>query len=169
MSDYSFMKSGFNMVDNGDQEDMEQNVTVLIATFMTEGVKHAARYVDHHKTRDVITPEDIKRGMMLEVFLFNNRPDLLEKTDEIKKLIYEDEEDEEDEEEEEEDDEEEDDEEARFLAHEDEENIKFSENGCDCAICKCLNTIYTRWEKWTPNSPFETIIKRNIDKIDFSK
>ena len=138
MSDYSFMKSGFNMVDNGDQEDMEQNVTVLIATFMTEGVKHAARYVDHHKTRDVITPEDIKRGMMLEVFLFNNRPDLLEKTDEIKKLIYEDEEEEEEEEEvevevtdngeEEEDDEEEDDEEARFLAHEDEENIKFSEN-----------------------------------------
>ena len=59
------MKSGFNMVDNGDQEDMEQNVTVLVATFMTEGVKHAARYVDHHKTRDVITPEDIKRGMVL--------------------------------------------------------------------------------------------------------
>ena len=87
MSDFSFMKSGFNMLESND-ENMEQNVTVLVATFMTEGVKHAAHYIKHHKTRDVITPEDIKRGMMLEVFLFNNRPDLLERTDEIKALIY---------------------------------------------------------------------------------
>ena len=86
--DYSFMKSGFNMVDSDDVEEMEQNVIVLVATFMNEGVKHAAYYLNHHPTRSVITSEDIKRGMMLEVFLFQNRPDLLERTDEIKALIY---------------------------------------------------------------------------------
>ena len=158
MSDFSFMKSGFNMLQSSD-DNMEQNVTVLVATFMTEGVKHAAHYIKHHKTRDVITPEDIKRGMMLEVFLFNNRPDLLERTDEIKALIYD--------REESEDNGEEDEDGEEFMASEDEENIEFSENDCECAICKCMNTIYKRWEKWTPNSPFEVIIKRNIDKIEF--
>ena len=41
----------------------------------------------------------------------------------------------------------------------------FTENDCECAICKCMNTIYTRWEKFIPSSPLEQIIKTNIDKI----
>ena len=36
----------------------------------------------------MVTIEDIKRAMMLELFLFNKRPDLLEKTKEIKDEIY---------------------------------------------------------------------------------
>ena len=41
----------------------------------------------------------------------------------------------------------------------------FTENDCSCPICKCMNTIYTRWEKFVPSSPLEQIIKTNIDKI----
>ena len=154
MSDYSFMKSGFNNLVSNDTEDLEQNVTILVATFATEGLKHATRYITHHKTRNKITAEDIKRGMMLEVFLFNNRPDLLDKFDEIKALIAEEEDEEEDEDEDDDDDDDDDDEE-----------VDFTENDCECAICKCMNTIYTRWENFSPSTPLEQIIKTNIDKI----
>ena len=164
MSDYSFMKTGFNA--NQDQqdtnEDIEKDVITLVSTFATEGLKHAARYVEHHVTRTGITPEDIKRAMMLEVFLFNNRPDLLEKFEEIKELIYND------------------DEEYNNtddlvdrltddltddLTDEIMVDDEFSVNNCDCAICTCMTTIYTRWARWTPVTPMDIILKNSIDKI----
>lgn len=151
MSDYSFMKSGFSNIVSNDTEDVEKNVTIFIATFTSEGLKHATRYITHHKTRDIITSKDIKRGMMLEMFLFNNRPDLLVKFEEIKLLINEDEDDE--------------DEDEDNSQEKDEEEVEFTENNCECAICKCMNTIYTRWEKYIPTTPLETIIKKNIDMI----
>ena len=166
MSDYSFMKSGFNMVDTGESEDMQKNVVVMVSTFSNEGLKHAAYYVNHHPTRDYITPEDIKRGMMLEVFLFSNRPDLLDRMEEIKAIIYGEDSEEENSEEEDEN-KEESDEDEEDAAHDD-QSQKFTPNSCDCAICKCMNTIYNRWGKWTPSTPFETIIKANIDKIPTS-
>jgi hypothetical protein len=144
------MNSGFSNIVSNNTEDVEKNVTIFIATFASEGLKHATRYITHHKNRDIITSEDIKRGMMLEMFLFKNRPGLLDKFEEIKLLINE--EDEEDEEKYEEEDEEED-------------EVEFTENNCECAICKCMNTIYTRWEKYIPTTPLETIIKNNIDMI----
>lgn len=160
MSDYSFMKSGFNMVETGESEDMQKNVVAMVSAFSNEGLKHAAYYVKHHQTRDYITPEDIKRGMMLEVFLFNNRPDLLDRMEEIKSIIYGEDSEGEDSENEDENKEESD---------EDEEpSQNFTPNSCDCAICKCMNTIYNRWEKWTPSTPFETIVKEYIDKIPTS-
>ena len=149
MSDYSFMKSGFNNLVTQQDENFEQNITVLISTFASEGLKHASRYVSHHKTRYLITPEDIKRGMMLEVFIFKNRPDLVDKFDEILQIISQESDSDEDEEEE--------------IEERSEET--FTENDCSCPICKCMNTIYTRWEKFVPSSPLEQIIKTNIDKI----
>ena len=156
--DYSFMKSGFNMVASSDYDEaeMQQNIVVLVSTFMTEGVKHASYYLDHHPTRNVITPEDIKRGMMLEVFLFQNRPDLLQRTDEIKALIY----NSDDADDADDADSDDDDEDVDVDV-----DVEFSENGCECAICKCMNNIYTRWANWTPKTPFETIIKKHIDEI----
>ena len=148
MSDYSFMKSGFDNLVTQQDENFEQNITVLVSTFASEGLKHASRYVSHHKTRKLITPEDIKRGMMLEVFIFKNRPDLVDKFDEILQIISQESDSDEDEEEIEESNEE-----------------TFTENDCSCPICKCMNTIYTRWEKFLPSSPLEQIIKTNIDKM----
>lgn len=155
MSDYSFMKSGFSNIVSNDTEDVEKNVTIFIATFTSEGLKHATRYITHHKTRDIIISEDIKRGMMLEMFLFNNRPNLLDKFEEIKLLINEDEDDEDEDE----------DDESNNIQEKDDEEVEFTENNCECAICKCMNTIYTRWEKYIPTTPLETIIKNNIDMI----
>ena len=150
MSDFSFMKSGFNELQDN---NLEKEITTLVTTFANEGVKHASHYIKHHSTRKVILPEDLKRGMMLEVFLFNKRPDLNDKLKEIKDIIYHYEDDDEEEEEEEE-------EEINM-----QENIQYTENTCDCAICKCMNSIHQRWENWTPSSGFEVILKNAIDKI----
>lgn len=156
MSDYSFMKSGFTKTLPSDEEEMKKNITTMVATFMTEGLKHAAHYIKHHETRDVIMAEDIKRGMMLEVFLFNKRPDLSDRLDEIKRIIhnYDDEEDEE-----------EDDDDDMDVSDGEHEEVKFTENKCTCGICDAMNKIYGRWEAWTPQTPFDIIVKKNIDEI----
>ena len=155
MSDFTFMKSGFNRLQ--ETEDLEKEITTLVATFANEGLKHASHYLKHHEERKVILPEDLKRGMMLEVFLFNKRPDLNDKLKEIKEIIYHYDEDEYEDEAEED---EEEDEDENVI-----ENITYSENKCTCAICKCINTIHQRWENWTPNSGFEIILKKSIDEI----
>ena len=143
------MKSGFNQLQETD--DLEKEITTLVATFANEGLKHASHYLKHHEERKVILPEDLKRGMMLEVFLFNKRPDLNDKLKEIKEIIYHYDEDEDEEDEDEEEDV--------------SENVTYSENKCTCAICKCINSIHQRWENWTPNSGFELILKKSIDEI----
>ena len=129
-------------------KSLKKNTAAIIVTYAEHALRTAALYVSHHETRNGITPEDIKRAMMLEMFLFKNRSNLLEKAEDIKKMLY--------------GDEESDDEEEDIDMTEGEE---FSENSCKCAICKCTNNIYTRWEKWTPESLFETVIKKHIDKI----
>ena len=145
MTDFTFMKTGFDML-QPDDDEFEQNTAAIIVIYAEHALRTAALYVTHHKTRKGITPEDIKRAMMLEMFLFKKRANLLEKAEEIKKILFEDDSD---------------DEEPIEMAEEDE----FSENSCDCAICKCVNDIYTRWDKWTPESLFEKVIKKHIDNI----
>ena len=147
MSDFTFMKTGFDLM-QPDDEEFEQNTAAIIVIYAEQALRSAALYVTHHETRNGITPEDIKRAMMLEMFLFKKRSNLLEKAEEIKKMLFEEDEDSEDED-------------VVNMTEEEE----FSENNCQCAICKCTNNIYTRWENWTPESLFETVIKKHIDKI----
>ena len=146
MTDFTFMKTGFDLMQPDDAE-FEKNTAAIIVTYAEHALRTAALYVSHHETRNGITPEDIKRAMMLEMFLFKNRSNLIEKAEEIKKMLYGDEDSDEDEE------------------IDMTEGEEFSENKCQCAICKCTNNIYTRWEKWTPESLFETVIKKHIDNI----
>jgi len=146
MTDFTFMRTGFDLL-QPDDEEFEQNTAAIIVTYAEQALRTAALYVTHHKTRNGITPEDIKRGMMLEMFLFKKRSGLLEKAEEIKKMLYEEDSDNEDE------------------VINMEEDDEFSENNCDCAICKCVNNIYGRWEKFTPEGLFETVIKKHIYRI----
>ena len=140
----NFMKNGFD-IGQPDDEEFQKNTAAIIVAYAEHALRTAGLYVTHHKTRNGITPEDIKRAMMLEMFLFKKRSNLMEKAEEIKKMLEEDDEEEE----------------PVSMAEEDE----FSENSCDCAICKCINDIYIRWEDWTPEGLFETVIKKHIDNI----
>jgi hypothetical protein len=154
MSNFSFMKTGHAMTQTApDDIPTEQEIIAIVCTFADEGLKHADRYVKHHVSREVITPEDVKRGMMLETFLYKNRPDLLERFTEIQTIIAEIEDEEYCNEEEEED-----------LPNIDDEG-EFTINNCDCAICKCMTTIHERWNKWVPATQFDIILKNSIEKI----
>ena len=149
MSDFSFMKSGFDLI-QPDDDEFRKNTAIVTVAYADHALRTAALYVSHHKDRNGITPEDIKRSMMLEMFLFKNRPNLLEKAEEIREMLFGDEEIDSDEEE------------VRVdMCHDDE----FSENQCNCAVCKNINNIYKRWENWTPRSLFEKTIKKHIDRI----
>uniref|UniRef100_A0A6C0C4H7 Uncharacterized protein n=1 Tax=viral metagenome TaxID=1070528 RepID=A0A6C0C4H7_9ZZZZ len=147
MTDFTFMKTGFDLL-QPDDDEFKQNTAAIIVTYAEQALKTAAMYVSHHETRNGITPEDIKRAMMLEMFLFKNRSNLLEKSEAIKKMLFEDEDN---------------DDEEEFINMTKEE--EFSQNECSCALCKCVNGIYDRWNGWTPQSLFETVIKKHIDNI----
>jgi len=149
MSDYSFMKSGFDLM-QPDDEEFKKNATTVIVAYAENALRTAALYVSHHKTRKGITPEDIKRAMMMEMFLFKNRPNMLEKAEEIREMLFG-----------EQDESDSDEEEMPNMEDEDE----FSENDCACPVCRVMNNIYTRWEGWVPNTLFETTIKKHIDKM----
>jgi len=148
--DYSFMKSGF---DNLVHEDPTENIASIVLVFMENAVKSASIYVKHAK-RNSITPEDIKRGLMLEIFFIKQRPNMLEQCEEMKKTINKilEEEDYESDEGFDED----------YIINDDE---PFRESECKCAMCNCMNTIYTRWEGFTPQTSIEKAMFNHINSI----
>ena len=151
MADYSFMKSGFDNLETKD-ETLE-NIGSIVMVFMENAIKSADIYVKHAK-RTQITPEDIKRGLMLEVFLMKQRPNMVEQCEEMKQKIQEIIE------------EEENDEEEVIIGEEEEgDEEEFTESTCQCAMCNCFNTIYTRWENFTPELPMEIVLAKHISSM----
>ena len=146
MTDYSFMKSGFDNLEKKD-ETLE-NAASISLVYMENALKSADIYVKHAK-RNQITVEDIKRGLMLEVFFMKSRPNLMKQCDEMKTKIKEIVDD--------------DCEVVEFIEEEEEE--EFKESTCKCAMCGCFNTIYTRWEKFTPELPMEKILANHINTL----
>lgn len=150
MSDYSFMKTGFDPVgDNINDEERKQNTISLIVAFSEGALVTAAKYVSHGNRKDV-TPEDIKRAMMLEMFLFKHRDDTLQKAQKIKDELFGDEQEEHDDD---------------NTAIDYNESQEFTENSCDCGLCKYINGIYTRWDNFQPSTPFEAIFQKHIDNM----
>ena len=63
MSDFSFMRSGFdNVQDAVDEEEMKKNVVSIIVKFAEGAMKTAAKYVNHSSERNMVLPEDLKRA-----------------------------------------------------------------------------------------------------------
>ena len=148
MSDYSFMKSGFNNLAQ-DNTDYIQNISSIMVAFTENALETASKYVKHCK-RNHITSEDLKRGLMMELFVFSQRGNLQSQVEGVKKFLYED--DSEDEEEENE-------------VIEVEDCDDFEESKCTCIMCQYINNIYTHWESYTPKSQMEEIIKNHINNI----
>jgi hypothetical protein len=153
--DYSFMKSGFNNI--VEEEDPTENIASIVLVFMENAVKSAAIYIKHAK-RQSITAEDVKRGLMLETFFTKQRPNMLEQCEEMKKIIkkIQDEDDSDDEGEALE---------ALSNIYGDEEE-EFKESECECPMCNCMNTIYTRWEGFTPETGIEKAMHKHINNIN---
>ena len=146
--DYSFMKSGFNNL-NDSKEEVMKNTTALMVHFMENALNTASIYSNHAKRREIVS-EDIKRSLMLEVFFFQKRTDLEEKINKIKEELYDGDSDSEE------------DEVENTIV----DNNEFIESKFKCALCTCINNIYTRWENWTPETPMHIILKEKLDNWD---
>ena len=147
------IKTGFNTLV---PEDPTENIASIVLVFMENAIKSADIYVKHAK-RNSITAEDIKRGLMLETFFIKQRPNMLEQCEDMKKIIKLIQE---------EDDSDDDaglDQLSNIYADEEEE---FKESECECPMCNCMNTIYTRWEGFTPESSIERAMFKHINDIN---
>jgi histone H3/H4 len=147
MTDYTFMKSGYDNLVSNEITEEQQNMISIIIGFTENAMKTSAKYTEHCK-RDVVLPEDIVRSMMLEMFVFNKRENIVSQLEEIRKAIFEDESDDEE-----------------IILDEPEKIPEFCESSCDCMMCKTLNNIKASWETFTPSSRIETLLKKYIDKM----
>lgn len=142
---------------NGKEVDMEtfENLTTIMVHFMEQAMKTAGVYVKHCE-RKVITVEDIKRSLMLEMFLFKNRKKDIGELNQIKKDIFEKSSDDEDDV----------GDDYSDLIDEEGEESEFTESECKCKTCECLNNIYEKWEKFVPQNNIEIIMKNHIENIE---
>ena len=145
------MKTGFNLLENNDQEETEKDIVSLVTLFGKNALETAAKYVTHGK-RTQVTLTDIRRAMMFEVFAFTKRPDLKEKATEMREEIFSqgDGFDEYFEEE--------------FIVPNDEEE-DFANSSCVCALCTYLNMIENKWKTWKPDNALDHILKKHIDDM----
>ena len=150
MSAPPVMKTGFNNLIE-DNTDQKYNIISTICLFTDNAIKTATQYVQHCK-RNAITKEDIKRGLIMEVFLFGKRGNEMEEILKIKKDIQEHKNDE--------------DQDISDLIIDDKEIMPFANSNCSCALCVNINNIYDRWNNFTPSSQIETIMKKHIDEMD---
>lgn len=149
--DYSFMRTGFDPVNAVvEEDDTKKNTISLIVAYAEGAMRTSSKYIMHGKRR-VVTPEDLKRGMMLEMFLFKCRVDILDKAENIKSELFGD------------DGEEEEEDMDDAICEEAEE---FTENECKCSLCSAINTIYSKWDVWEPTTSFEKIFQTHINNMN---
>ncbi len=144
-TDFSFMKTGSDLTDDGLTTDYKQTVVSMLTLFCENALNGGALYTKH-ANRKGITPEDIKRAMMLEVFVYTKRPDTLERVETIRKELF-----------------------GREEESESEAECgdrPFTESECECELCRCLNTIHERWARWEPQTQIEILLKKHIDAIE---
>ncbi len=155
-SDYSFMKSGFNILNqpNISTEELKKNVTALVLTFCNNALESSSKYVNH-SNRTVVTKKDLKLCLMVETFKFLKRNDTLEKAEQMKSKIedesifndeYDDSEDEEE------------------VINDLTEDEEFKYSNCRCNDCIFINNIEIIWSNWKPNTPLDTLLKKSIDE-----
>jgi len=141
------MKTGFNMVEE-DPDDLNKDIVSYITLFLENSIRSASVYAAKHGGRKTITKEDIKRCMMLEVFLFIKRPGIDQKITDMKQKIFNESDDDEDED----------------IIEEDEEEL-FEESKCKCGLCTCITNIYERWDSWKPTNKMEEIFHKHINNM----
>jgi histone H3/H4 len=159
MSDYSFMKTGFdNPVSDTLLEIDLKNIEILLSLFIGNAIKNASKYIKICK-RSGITKDDIVHGLRYEVFEFINRKSL---HDDIQQSM---------------------DDYSNWDSDEEEE--PFFEDECivdDCDIepfsrvlehdilekddefVKKFHNYYDTWSQWIPDTPMNKILKNAIDK-----
>lgn len=155
MSQYNFMKSGKDLsMDKKPVIDKElvENITAITINYMDNALISADTY-RNHCNRNTVLEEDIKRALMMEVYLMSRRENTLEKCNKIKEVIKDILE------------EEISDEEEYENEEENEKEDEFTESNCECGICKFMNIIHDKWKTFTPKTTMEKILHEHIENF----
>ena len=161
MSDYSFMKTGFNMVNSKPKlnEDELFNIECLLSLFVSNSTINASKYVEL-SNRNGVTKEDLIYGLRYEVFEFLENPNIMEDLDNIKNEML--------------DDSDYEDENVSDIIVPDEEINNFEriedskyelldEN--EKTFIEKMHKYYDNWDSWIPQTPLEELLKKSLDKI----
>ena len=156
MSNYSFMKSGFDNINSNEMDNnMLDNLYSLIYAFMEKSMVSADTYVKHSK-REIITKEDIQLTLKYETFKFLHRPNIFDDVARWKEILLEeiDEGEEEDKETEELD-----------IVADNKDYVPFRKSECSCEVCAEINDIEGKWDEWEPHNQIEIILKNAVLKL----
>jgi len=156
MSDYSFLKTGFNIVnENNESDKLKKNeeeqilgLQAIVFSFMENAINTSEVYVKH-SGRNSITKEDIQMCLKAETFDYLERSDVVENVKKWRRIIEDSESDVESDIDEE-------------LEPEAEELDVFKKSICKCKICDKLNNIDEKWDQWIPQEGLETILHNAI-------
>ena len=143
-----------------EREELEINITSSIMTFMSYSINSSSIFVEH-SGRTIITTDDIKRAMMVEVFMYFDRPDLKVKVGEWRNIILDEMKNNTSENEETGDDSE--------NEETDDDKIEVEEKDkktCSCGVCDLMNTIKDKWQYYNPTDEMGKILKKHIDYME---
>tara|TARA_Y100000389_G_scaffold178371_1_gene191505 strand:+ start:20132 stop:20638 length:507 start_codon:yes stop_codon:yes gene_type:complete len=147
-----------------EKKELEINVTSCVMTFMSFAMKSSAIYVEH-SNRSVITTDDIKKAMMVEVFTYFDRTDLENKVSEWRQTIIEDMQNEESDYESDNESDDESDNENEIIFKDYDISGEQIKNNCQCELCNTMNTIKDKWKDYNPTDELGLIFKKHIDNI----
>ena len=142
MSNYEFMKSG--LVKSMLTDDEIIDIGSVFVLLIQNAVNIAGTYTEHAK-RNSVTEKDAMMSLKLEVQIFCDRMDTVERAKSIA-------------------------DEWRDSFDEDdyEDDVKgdtFKKSECNCYLCEQMNNIDKLWAEWVPSNDLERLLKRNTDKL----
>lgn len=158
MSDYSFMKSGFNNLQEPNRlsEEEKKNIEAMLALFISNATLNAARYCEL-AGRNAVNKTDIEYGLKYEVFEYMNQDNLIDKVNDMNNEL-----------DEEDDDDYEDIDDMIVDDVDDFSRIVNVDNFSvkDREFVNNMNHYYDIWEAWEPDTPLLHILKRSINQIN---
>lgn len=160
MSDYSFMKTGFNNVNppNNISDKDYKEIESMLALFISNATVNGAKYVELCD-RNGVTKEDIIYGLRYEVFEFlhndNLNQDIQDMNDELDSEM----------------DVDLDEDEIDNVIVDDNEIDPFSRiinlellNHVDLIFVQKMHNYHDTWNSWIPDTPFLQLLKNSINK-----
>lgn len=156
MSDFSFLKSGTSYTKSTLSKEELLNIGSIFMILVQNAMKFANMYITHsHRT--IVTDIDAINALKLEIMIFLERTDILEKAKNIVNKykdrnsdIFQDYVEELDK--------------LGNVIDEDIDNT-YSKSLCSCNLCTTINNIDEKWNNWTPSTDLEQILKNNVVKL----
>lgn len=148
MSDYGFLKTGLGIATEDSESDRLTNerVKAVVILFARNATETAQKFVTHQGRKE-ITPQNLISSLKLQVFDFLRTENLLTKVQDIEVQMRTTQE-------------------PVDLAYVENKRKKTtSETPCTCQFCTRFVLADDLWGEWKPTTPFETILRNNIDRL----